>query len=344
MSFFLLGIFYCILQFLLTGWFLSLLSSYKKIPRVQFTSKFAVFFLPGFFFYGRNVHFLLEEAPEKDSMHFKAGTVFFWLNPFALLIGKIRIYKLYLNQFHIYYLNKIPSHKKLHLIPSFQKIKLYGSLKKGSFDLEDRSRFPIYRLSLREIYMDDFELDLGFQLGLFFFAKKGQCKIGSGSLHTHLLSKNHGILRISGVTIGEFINLEGIPLFQNQVELATEFRHSEGITDYRGVIGQNFLPEEAEQNPDLPKKRKVGFQFSIQWKDYKLPLDLGVKQLLSQMAGGTSIGGVVTETLGVLKSFLGGLLKPIPNKEERTILKEETKQEEKEINPDVVQAVTEKNI
>ena len=303
---------YGIIQILLTGWFLSLLVHLKKIPRLKFSASFGIFFLPGFFFYGKNLHLVLEEAPSLDSANLKMGTVFFWLDPFSLLLGKIRIRNLFLKDFHIFYLNKIPSDKKIHLVPPPHKIKITGNLENGSFDLEDRSRFPIYRLSLRDILMHEFQLDPGFQLGLFFFAKKGQCKIGSGTLHTHLLSKNHGILRVSGVTIGEFVNLEVLPLLSNNVELATEFKHKEGITEYRGVLGQNFLPEEAEKNPDLPKKRKVGFQFTIDWSEYRLPLDLGVRLLLSQLAKGTNIGGVVNETLGVLKTFLGELLKPIP--------------------------------
>lgn len=332
---FIIGI-YAIIQIILTGWFLSLLVHLKKIPRLQFSASLGIFFLPGFFFYGKNLHLVVEEAPSLDSANLKLGTVFFWLDPFSLLLGKIRIRNLLLSDFHIFYLNKIPSQKKIHLVPPPHKIKITGNLVNGSFDLEDKSRFPIYRLSLRDIQMQEFQLDPGFQLGLFFFAKKGHCKIGSGTLHTHLLSKNHGILRVSGVTIGEFTNLEVLPLLSNNVELATEFKHKEGITEYRGVLGQNFLPEEADKNPDLPKKRKVGFKFTIDWNEYRLPLDLGVGLLLSQLAKGTSIGGVVNETLGVLKSFLGELLKPIP-KDPQTFPVEETKIVEAEIKPIIIE-------
>ncbi len=309
---------YILLHFLLSGWFLSILTKNGKIPRVKFSSKFSIFIFPLFIFYGKNIHLILEEAPQKDSANIKIGELFFFLNPFYLLIGKVRIQNCNLKNFHIFFLNKIPSHQKIHLVPPREKIVITGNLFNGGFDLEDKARFPVYRLSLREIEMKNFYLDTGFQIGLFFQTEKGTCKIGSGILHTHLLSKNHGILRITGVTFGEFMSMEVLPILSNHVELATEFRHEAQKTSYRGVLGQNFLPEEAETNPELVQRRKVGFRFEINWEDYKLPMDIGIRTLLSSLAKGTSIGGVVKETLGVLKSILGEFLKPIPKEQTTT--------------------------
>ena len=322
-------IFYLLLQFLLSGWFLTFLISKGKIPRIKYQSKFSMFLFPFFIFYGKKIHLIVEEAPLKDSANIKIGEIFLFLNPFYLFLGKIRIHNCNMNNFHIFYLNKIPSHKKIHLVPFREKIIITGNLKNGGFDLEDKARFPIYRLSLREIDMKNFYLDPGFQIGLFFHTQKGFCKIGSGNLHTHLLSQNHGILRISGVTMGEFMSMEVLPILSNQVELATEFRHSSGKTSYRGVLGQNFLPEEAVANPELVERRKVGFRFEINWEDYRLPMDIGIRTLLSSLAKGTSLGGVVKETLGVIKSILGEFLKPIP--------KEQTNFSNTEIVEDVLQ-------
>jgi len=322
-------IFYILIQFLLSGWFLTFLVSKGKIPRVQYHSKFSIFLFPFFIFYGKNIHLIIEEAPLKDSANIKIGEIFLIINPFLLILGKIRIHNCNMNNFHIFYLNKIPSHKKIHLVPPREKIIITGNLKNGGFDLEDNARFPIYKLSLREINMKNFYLDPGFQIGLFFHTQKGICKIGSGNLHTHLLSKNHGILRISGVTVGEFMSMEVLPILSSHIELATEFRHSEGKTSYRGVLGQNFLPEEAVANPELVERRKVGFRFEINWEEYRLPMDIGIRTLLSSLAKGTSFGGVVKETLGVLKSILGEFLKPIP--------KDQTNFDDTEITEDLVQ-------
>ena len=308
-------IFYLLINFLLSGWFLTFLTSRGKIPRIKFHSKFSIFLFPIFIFYGKNIHIIVEEDPLKDSANIKIGEIFFFLNPFYLLLGKLRINNFNMNDFHIFYLNKIPSDKKIHLVPTREKIIITGNLKNGSFDLEDRARFPVYRLSLREIDMKSFILDPGFQIGLFFHTQKGFCKIGSGNLHTLLLSKNHGILRITGVTVGEFMSMDVLPIFSNNVELAIEFRHSSGKTSYRGVLGQNFLPEEAVSNPELVERRKVGFRFEINWEDFRLPMDIGIRILLSSLAKGTSLGGVVKETLGVIKSLLGEFLKPSPSEQ-----------------------------
>ena len=316
MVYWILILIYISIQFVLSGWFFSFLLKKGKIPGVKFSADFAFFFFPFCLFFARNLHFIFEPSPQKDTLNFKSGRIFLFLNPFSIFSGRIRIYGLRLEDFHIFFINRIPSQEKIHLIPKKGKISISGILKNGSFDLEDRAKFPIYRLSLREISMRKFHLDPGFSIGLFFYAEEGRCKIGSGDLHTHLLGKDHGILRISGVTVGEFMNMEVLPILSKNVELATEFRHRDEKTEFRGVLGQSFLPEEAEKNPDLPKKNKIGFKFEIQHKEYQLPLDIGIRVLLSQLAKGTNLGGVVRESFGVIKTLLGEWIKQSPAQKE----------------------------
>ncbi|MCB1141284.1 MAG: hypothetical protein H7A24_01155 [Leptospiraceae bacterium] len=302
---------YGFFQFLLTGWGISLVLKIFRIQKFKYKSDFSIFVLPLLTFYGKNLHSSLAESKTKDSYHAKIGSLAFVINPIYFLIGRLRITRVKLNDFHIHLLIKIPSKERIEGLPALNRIKIRNiDIQNGHLSLEDRTKFPTYRLVVKDISLKQGFIDPGYAISLFFHSGEGFCRIGDGRIHTILLSQHHGILRISGVTIGQFMSLEGLLPLNRNVELAVDFRHEKEKTIFRGIIGSDRLPEETSPDPiNTSKKQKVPFKFSIEWKDYRLPMDLGIIKLIQKLASGTNIGGVVSSTIDVFKSAMDYFLK-----------------------------------
>lgn len=307
----------CILQLLLTNWGLRVLLKIFRIKRVQTSGGFFIFCIPLLIFYGRNIHIVVTEKKDSDSANLKIGSIFFALNPLKIFIGKIYLEHFHLYRTHLFYLNRIPSKEKIKYLPPVGRVRIYiRRLENCSVDVEDRTVFPVYRNTIREIELKNGRMDAAVPLTVIFFSDYGRCRIGSGDIVTEMRTDLHGMLKIQGITWGELINLEGIPIYplKTPMELTVDFHHETKVSHFRGLVG-NYHSEGTEETPEVitvsgKKHTKLGFKFTVKWDEYRLPFDLGLKKIVYQIFTGTLIGNVVDSTIGFTFNLLKKLVTP----------------------------------
>jgi hypothetical protein len=220
---------------------------------------------------------------------------------------------LYVSKSEIFYLNKISSKDKIDLLPPVGKIKIRNAyLRKINFNIEDRAVFPTFKIRIDDINLTRANFDFAQSLEVLFKSRRGSCKIGLGKIITERRGKN-GVLRIKGLTLGEIISLDYVPImpFNEKIYMIAEFVNEKGITKISGNVGRLMHQEDAEKTLDHNElKQKIAFGFQVKWEEYRLPFDLGLRKLLNTLVSGTIIGGVVDKTLDIISR----LISPSENK------------------------------
>jgi hypothetical protein len=299
---------YLLLQVLLLGPVIVLIINvfFKKFLVIKMQSSGLI--LPFFIFYARDFEFKTSGFNKTDIVKLKAKKIFFWINPFYLLVGKIRINHFQMLGMELKYINRIPSIQKLKYMPREGKVILpFANIRNGRIEIEDRTVFPLYRVTIENIDIENSNIDLGIPLKLIFDSEYAYCKIDSGDILSSC-ENGEGSLQVQGVTWGKLINLDILPIgfLKNKIDLDVSFSHSKNSTTFIGTLGQidrNPLKQETIIDP-----KKLNYKFKIDWSDYQMPFDLALRKMIYQLLNGLNYGGAFTITLSLIAESITKIL------------------------------------
>lgn len=216
---------------------------------------------------------------------------------FSLFKGKLRIPSSIFKNFHMDYTNIISPHKKIGLMPKRGKIVFQNmKIENGSISIVDKTLTPTYSIQLHDIAIEGGYMDSGSPLEILFRTKSGSCRLGKrGTLKIGVLAgETRGFLSLSDITWSELAGLQVIPLpfLKNRVRIYVEFKHinSEETTVEGTLI--HFAPH----SQDKPEQ-SYPFHFTILWRNYNLPFDLALRELVLELFLKIKLKGVMTRML-----------------------------------------------
>lgn len=302
---FLLGI-YILFQVFLTGYLINFFAQKFSKNNLSLKMDFGIFFLPLFFFYGKKVSFQLKREFGRDEVELGILKISFFVNPLSLLLGKIQILLLKIENLDGKITSWIPSQEKIAWLPSPGKIKiLKGSLQKGNLIFLEQSKLPNSKIHMKEITFINANLDLAYPTQIFFFSQYGHLKIGNGTIKTELCLPEQGFLKISEVKWSDLVNIGGVSIqgLGGEINLHANYKNLGATTILRGVFGKK-----AQLNNDT-KNQRFAFKLSIEWEKFRLPLDLGIYNLIYMIFKNTIMSGVLQVTVIPILDLLEKIIK-----------------------------------
>jgi hypothetical protein len=298
------------LNLLFSNYSIEFLVSKISSHKITFKCKYGFFVLPFFFYFARKLQLKVDKEFGKDEIELDIQKISFWINPFFLLIGKLQIRNLQIKGLKGKYINLIPSKEKINWLPQKGRFLLKNaSLQNGELFIEDKVLISQPKILLKNINIYRTSFDLAYPVQLLFFSKSASCNLGSGYVKTELIFPNHGFFKISGLTLGEFLNVGGInldPLSITVLELHADYKHFPDKTHIRGIFGKKAKMKEANINDT---KERFAFQFALSWKDYRLPIDMAIQKLILLIFEGTVIKGVVNTTLNFIRDSILSIIR-----------------------------------
>lgn len=264
---------------------------------VHFKWKSTGFILPFLYFYAKEIRLEFTGYNMSDLFHLEAKKLSGWVNPFYLLIGRVRLNSVVISDFTLQYLNRVSSYKKIRFLPKRGIFKIQNSrIENSKIFIEDRTMTPHYHLNLTNINVTGLNMDVGTPIDLIFRSEKGFCNIASGELTTELFLQKTGRITLKGITWGELAGLKIIPikLLENKVDLKAEFFHENN--DSMQVSGELArIPKElTEDSSVINEKGNFPFHFNVAWNEYALPYDMAFRRLISQILKGILVRGVMS--------------------------------------------------
>jgi len=297
------------------------------------------FIIPFFLFYAKDFELRTSGFNKTDIVKLKVNRIFFWINPFYLFIGKVRIHNFILIEPEMKYINRIPSIQKMKYMPPIGRVVLKSAnLRKGFIEIEDRTVFPLYHSKIENIEINNAQIDLGIPLRLIFDSEYAYCKIDSGDILSSC-ENGKGSLQVQGVTWAKLANLDliSVGFLKNKIDLDVSFSHTKYKTEFEGTLGQiNRNP--AKQNETVEKK-KLDYKFQVDWNEYQMPFDLALKKMIAKLLTGLNYGEAISMTVNMIAEGMGKLLnklntKPKENSKEVEIVskpEEEIKTDEEDV-------------
>ena len=286
----------------------------------------AGFIIPFFLFYAKDLELKTSGFNKTDIVKLKIKRIFFWMNPFYLLIGKVRIHNFLLIEPEMKYINRIPSIQKMKYMPPIGRVVLKSAnLKKGFIEIEDRTVFPLYHSKIENIEIDNAQIDLGIPLRLIFDSEYAYCKIDSGDILASC-ENGKGSLQVQGVTWAKLANLDliSVGFLKNKIDLDVSFKHNKNKTEFEGTLGQiNRNPNKQDESIE---KKKIDYKFQVDWNEYQMPFDLALKKMIARLLTGLNYGEAISMTVNMIAEGMSKLLSKINTKP-----KEETKQTQEDV-------------
>ena len=249
------------------------------------TLKALVFLIPFVYFSAKDCRFLFYGSRNIDRVYLQAKRIRFVMNPFWLLLGRVRIYYFYSKKPLLHYFNRYPSHKKKELLPKKGIFSIQNAyIKGGNLFIEDETRWPIFRIHLRNIQINKMNVDISTSTYLFFQMKKGFANFNGGQIKIERHGKK-GLIQVSGVQWRSVTSLQSLPISSNKLSLVARFR-SNGNQSYvvHGNIGA--LKKMRENVKDLENEEKIRgmkFHFHMKENDFSTTLDLGLQEIIKKI-------------------------------------------------------------
>ena len=239
-------------------------------------------FLPFLYFSATRVRFMIQGNADSDRVYFEARRIRCRIDPVFLLLGRIRLVSLRVDAPLLHYFNRLESYKKNYLLPKRHRIEIKNlSMKDGSILVLDETMTPAYRLTLREIQVDNADMDVGTPIDVLFRAEYARARIDSGHLELNRHG-DEGTIKLWGVTWGEIAGLGDVPFMSRQLALhathtgGTHGRLAEGMI---GTAEAGTPVKEFFSMSDIAAR--LSFTFEINWDDYALTFDLGLLRLIA---------------------------------------------------------------
>ncbi len=248
--------------------------------------------LPLLYFSARRVRFMIQGGPDRDRVYFEARSLRCRIDPIFLLLGRVRVVGLRLEEPLLHYFNRQASYQKNRLLPRRHRIELKNlSIKDGFLLILDETMAPAYRLTLRDVVLENADMDAGTPIDVLFRAEKGQARIDSG--HLEIGRHGHeGTIRLWGVTWAEIAGLGDMPFMSRRMALyATHTGGSHG-RKAQGLIGTTPAGKPVKEFFSLSEvSTRISFDFAINWEDYALTFDLGIQKLIGEILGSANASG-----------------------------------------------------
>ena len=267
------------------------------------------FFLPLLYFRCGKFRLVFHGESTHDRVYFEARLVSFRIDPFFLLLGRLRIVNLQLHDPYLEYINRMPSHKKNRFLPARHRIELKRAhIHNGRLFVRDETMTPVYRLEMTDIDLENMDLDIGTPIDFLFRCQRGEANFAGGRIEIGQ-SQGVGFIRLRDVAWTEIASMESLP-FTGRLQLSVTHtggsrgRHVQGQISATAVGGQSQAAGESIKNPH-ESLNNVKFQFDIDWNDYGVTLDLGLQRLIGKILDNASAGwlgqGIVLGGRGVFE-------------------------------------------
>lgn len=295
-------------QTLLLGPVLMIITNtfFKKYLLVKMP--FSGFVIPFFLFYAKDFELKTSGFNKTDIVKLKVKKIFFWINPFYLLIGKVRIQNFLLIEPEMKYINRIPSIQKMKFMPPIGRVILKSAnLRKGFIEIEDRTVFPLYHSKIENIEIENAQIDLGIPLRLIFDSEYAYCKIDSGDILASC-ENNKGSLQVQGVTWAKLANLDliSVGFLKNKIDLDVSFSHTNNVTEFEGTIGQ--ISRKPQKQNETIEKKKLDYKFQVNWVDYQMPFDLALKKMIGKLLVGLNYSEAISMTVNMIAEGVAKML------------------------------------
>ncbi len=296
------------LQFIFTGFFINTLNKLLFNKNIELSLNQCIFLLPFFTFIGRKFKLKTNLPKGYDIVSVEIESFIFILNPIYLLIGRVHFSFVSLKNPSMNYLNFVSSMKKIKYLPKISQViikRLF--VKNGFMDIEDRSVFPIYKVKIEKLILKRSLIDFAIPFKVLFNSKLAYCRIGSGYVKSSE-KKNTGRLDVKGLTWGEIISLQGLPLWflNNHLNLHLNFVNFNKESHFTGAI--NFEKLKDETGEIFERKKKIEFSYRVNWREYRLPFDLALKKSVSALLVGLNYVGVLSFGIRIVISTINNLL------------------------------------
>ena len=290
-----------ILQFFLRGKSLSYWSTRFWHTHFSIDCHGIGFIAPFFYLSLRDVRLLYHASPKHDRFYLEAKRLRLWLNPYALLSGRIQLHHIRLDEPQLHYFNRQDSHKKSRFLPRPGRVCIKNmNIKQGLIFVQDETMWPVYRICLSDIQAVKMSFDVSASSYLFFQVQQGYAQIGNGHLSIKSQKRGRqyvGHLRLWGVRWEEIGGLDNLPLSfvkRNYLNLHIHFSAAlQGIRDYTPAFTLKGIANNSNQKPEIPndlsneewhtKREGIKFAFQMQAQDYYTTLDLGLQKLIANI-------------------------------------------------------------
>ena len=282
----------------------------RKLLSIFFGEKSALhfraspFLFPPLYFSARDFRFLYRGTVERDRFYIEARRLRFWVNPFFLCFGRLRIHRLYLDKPLLHYFNRQDSYKKKQLLPKIGNFQIKNiGIRNGSLYVEDDTIWPVYRFYMKNIQCQKMSVDLGVPVHMFFQIQKGEAELAGGRLEIRKKGKK-GFIRLSQINWERITNLQKLPFAPDKVELRAHFYEKNKSFLIYGLAGASMntlekikkldsldfdtaaFPKDLEGlenlGDDLRKLGAIKFFFESHPRNYQTTLDLGLQKLLEE--------------------------------------------------------------
>ncbi|EMY79385.1 hypothetical protein LEP1GSC060_2481 [Leptospira weilii serovar Ranarum str. ICFT] len=294
---FYLLIVYAGIQFLVSGPVLQLLVNFFSFRHFKFRWISSGILLPVFYVISKNCTIEFPGILKTDQVYARVSSLNLKIDFFSLFKGKLRFPSSIFKNFHMDYTNIISPHKKIGLMPKRGKIVFQNmKIENGSISIVDKTLTPTYSIQLHDIAIEGGYMDSGSPLEILFRTKSGSCRLGKrGTLKIGVLAgETRGFLSLSDITWSELAGLQVIPLpfLKNRVRIYVEFKHiNSDETTVEGTL-IHFAPH----SQDKPEQ-SYPFHFTIVWRNYNLPFDLALRELVLELFLKIKLKGVMTRML-----------------------------------------------
>lgn len=288
---------YAGLQFAMSGPVIQTIVNFLSFRHFRFRWTSSGILLPVFYVIAKNCTVEFPGILKTDQVHARISFLSLKIDVFSLFRGKLTIPSSIFKNFHMDYTNIISPHKKIGLMPKRGRIVFKNmKIENGSVSIVDKTLTPTYSIQLRDVAIEGGYMDSGSPLEILFRTKSGSCRLGKrGNLRIGVLGgETRGFLSLNDITWSELAGLQVIPLpfLKNRVQIYVEFKHIDnGETIVEGTL-IHFPPDSGDK-----PEQSYPFQFRILWKNYNLPFDLALRELILELFLNIKLKGVMTRAL-----------------------------------------------
>ena len=325
---FLILLLYSICQILLTGPVFRFLFRlfFSKYGELDFKG-FGIF--PFLHIYIWDLRFIFYGSPVLDKVYFYTQYAKFKISILDLFKFKFIIFDINLISPQLHYHNRSPEIEQLKTLPSQNKVLVKNlNITNGLVYILDERKWPLIKIVLNELNVENLNLDLSNPTLMFFQTKFARAGIGGGQLNinnpeyfaknVNLVTTNKewkhlekGSIQLWGLNWQEFVNLKSLlPLKGIHLGLSAQFvlcvdKDNNQSLKARGILGSTN--KEIANLDALADEDVSGFTFNLDVPVEKLSgtLSMGIQQLIENMVKNAAKRllkvGILWSGIGLLK-------------------------------------------
>lgn len=240
-----------------------------------------------------------------DRVYLGVKRVTFRVDPFFLLIGRLRIIRLDLVEPYLEYVNRMESHRKNVYLPRRHRVEFKNArIQNGRLFVRDDTMTPTYRLEMRDIDVENLDVDVATSVDFLFRTERGEAMLAGGRIEIGT-RRDEGYIRLRDVSLPSIASLDRIPFLEGRMSLTVAHTGGSSGRHVQGVLGPSAGLHDSFRDPH--EEGVFTFEFDIDWDDYRITLDLGIQKLIEQLLANARAGwlgqGIVLGSRGVFEMF-----------------------------------------